>query len=61
MNSLVTVDQWVAMFKELGLTEEQMQQWHRIFEKKHPQGHQNFLAWLGLSKEKIEEIRKHSA
>ncbi len=56
----VTVKDWIEMFRELGLNEAQMQQWHRLFENRHPQGHQEFLQWLGLPAQKIEEIRTQS-
>lgn len=55
----VTVDQWVEIFKETGLSEDDMKKWHQVFEKKHPEGHQSFLEWLGLEKSRIEEIRKN--
>lgn len=55
--SNVTVDQWVEMFREIGLTEKDMRRWHSIFEQKHPQGHQSFLKWLGLDDARIKEIR----
>lgn len=60
MSEHVTVEDWVAMFRELGLTEAQMHQWHRLFESRHPQGHQSFLEWLGLPAQKIESIRLQS-
>ena len=56
----VTVKDWIEMFRELGLNEAQMHQWHRLFEIRHPQGHQEFLEWLGLPAQKIEEIRTQS-
>ncbi len=54
----VTVDQWKEIFTETGLSAEDMQKWHQVFEKKHPEGHQSFLAWLGLEKSHIAEIRQ---
>lgn len=52
------VSQWVKMFKEIGLTEQQMSRWHHIFEMQHPAKHQSFLEWLQIEPEKIAEIRK---
>lgn len=57
MNS-ITVEQWTALFEEIGLSEETMHKWHRLFEERHPEGHQNFLQWLGLDENRIQKIRK---
>lgn len=57
MQNRVSKDQWIAMFREIGLTEEQMSEWHRLFEERHPEGHAGFLAWLGISETEIGEIR----
>ena len=59
MKNHVTVDEWVAMFEEVGLDEAKRAQWHKLFERKYPAGHQGFLEWLGLKPEKIDEIRAH--
>lgn len=53
-------ENWVAMFAEIGLTDEQMTAWHRLFEKRHPEHHQDFLAWLGIPVAEIAEIRRNS-
>ena len=55
----VTVDQWKEIFWEMGMSDEDMNKWHRIFENKYPDGHQSFLEWLGIEKSQIEEIRKN--
>lgn len=60
MHNHVTVQEWVSMFKEIGLDEETMMKWHRLFETRHPEGHQGFLEWFGLSTEEIERIRLKS-
>ncbi|MEM5787596.1 MAG: hypothetical protein AAGU11_09775 [Syntrophobacteraceae bacterium] len=60
MQNQVSVDEWVKMFREIGLEEETMKRWHRIFESRHPEAHQSFLEWLGLPSEKIEVIRTNS-
>lgn len=57
----VTVEQWVEMFRAIGLKDEDMHQWHREFERRHPGGHESFLKWLGLPAERIAEIRRQSA
>ncbi len=60
MQNNVGKEQWIAMFKEIGLAEETMDQWHRLFEQRHPQGHESFLQWLGLSSAEIARIRANS-
>ncbi len=60
MNNQVKVDEWVAMFEEIGLDRAQMERWHKVFEARHPAGHQSFLQWLGLAPEDIDRIRAKS-
>lgn len=57
MQNNVSKDQWVAMFREIGLTEDATMKWHRLFETRHPDGHAAFLAWLGISPDEITRIR----
>jgi hypothetical protein len=57
MDSKVSKDQWVAMFREIGLSEDDMMKWHRLFESRHPDGHEAFLAWLGIPPDEIVQIR----
>ena len=57
----VDVDQWTAMFRDVGLSEADMHQWHALFESRHPEGHQGFLEWLRLPAERIAQIRRESA
>jgi hypothetical protein len=57
----VTVDQWVELFRAIGLEEETMHKWHVEFERRYPEGHQGFLEWLNLPAGRIAEIRKSSA
>lgn len=57
MQGNVSKDEWVAMFRRIGLGEEAMDRWHRDFERRHPDGHEGFLAWLGLSPDEILAIR----
>ncbi|GAB7027858.1 MerR family transcriptional regulator [Geotalea toluenoxydans] len=61
MKGTVTVDEWVARFRAIGLDDGAMNKWHSLFERENPSGHQSFLEWLGLSQEKIAEIRSKSA
>jgi hypothetical protein len=50
-------DKWVLLFKEIGLDEETMVQWHRAFETRFPEGHQSFLEWLNIEADEIRHIR----
>lgn len=58
MKNKVTVDEWVSRFRAIGLDDAAMQNWHRLFEKENPEGHQSFLEWLGLPPDRIAEIRR---
>lgn len=60
MERQVNVKEWVAMFREIGLDDQTMMQWHRIFETRHPEAHQSFMEWLGLPAEEIQRIRSMS-
>ena len=57
MKNHVNVDEWVAMFQEIGLDEVKMKQWHKVFEARHPDGNQRFLEWLALPPKEIDRIR----
>jgi len=58
--AIVNVNDWVAMFREIGLDESEMHKWHQLFETRHPAGHQGFLEWLGLKPDEINRIRAQS-
>ncbi len=60
MQKSIAKDQWVGMFREIGLDDAAMKKWHQIFEKRHPQGHQAFLEWLGLSPAEVQKVRSES-
>ena len=60
MKKHVNVEEWVAMFEEIGLDHAQMERWHKVFETRHPEGHQGFLEWLGLEPGDIDRIRSKS-
>ena len=56
-NDAMNKDQWVSLFREIGLDDKAMVQWHREFEARYPDGHQSFLEWLSLSQDEIKGIR----
>ncbi len=60
MKKHVNVDEWIAMFQEVGLNQAKRLQWHKLFETRHPDGHQSFLEWLGLPPKEIDRIRAAS-
>jgi len=60
MSQKVTVEEWVRRFRACGLDDAGMKQWHRLFEQENPDGHQDFLEWLGLPPERIVTIRADS-
>ena len=60
MKNHVSADEWVAMFEEVGLDQAKRLQWHKLFEARHPAGHQSFLEWLGLPPKEIDRIRAAS-
>ncbi len=61
MVNKVTVEEWVARFRAIGLDQGAMERWHTLFERENPAGHESFLQWLGLPAERIAEIRSKSA
>jgi hypothetical protein len=58
--TFVTKDQFVALLRECGITEAQMQSLHRLFEKRHPEAHEAFLRALQLDDETVSSIRQKS-
>ena len=60
MQPNVSKEDWVAMFREVGISDDTMMKWHRLFESRHPEGHGDFLAWLGIPSDEITNIRAKS-
>lgn len=50
-------ENWVLLFKAIGLDEATMVKWHQAFETRFPDGHQSFLEWLNIPDEEITRIR----
>ena len=59
-NVTVTKEQWVEVLDAAGVDEAGRQRWHKVFEKRYPEGHQAFLQWLRLPADEIERIRDWS-
>jgi len=49
-------DDWVALFREIGLDEATMRRWHVAFERRSPDAHRSFLEWLNLPDAEITRI-----
>lgn len=60
MKKTIGKEQWIDLFREVGLNDEIMEKWHKLFESRHPEAHADFLSWLGLPQNEIEAIRTHS-
>jgi hypothetical protein len=60
MQNFISKDDWVDMFREVGLSDEAMKKWHHLFETRHPDGHAGFLNWLGIASDEINKIRANS-
>ena len=56
-NETMNKEQWVVLFRTVGLDDKTMTRWHHEFEARYPDGHQSFLEWLGISEEEIKSIR----
>ena len=53
-------DEWVEMFREIGLDDNTMRHWHVRFEARHPEAHQSFLEWLEVTEADAQRIREAS-
>jgi hypothetical protein len=56
-NEVMNKEKWVLLFKEIGLDEATMIQWHKEFETRYPDGHQSFLEWLNIEASEIRQVR----
>jgi hypothetical protein len=53
----VDVKLWVRMLRAAGMDEDDMHRWHSEFERRAPEGHNEFLLSLGLPKHEVDEAR----
>jgi DNA-binding transcriptional MerR regulator len=51
---------WTDMFRAIGMSDEDMRQWHCNFEQSMPDAHADFLHSLGLEAQEIQRIRAWS-
>ena len=54
---MVTKERWVEIMRAAGLSEQDMTNWHRYFEKMEPLEHLEFLESPGIPPEEITRIR----
>lgn len=57
-NDMITKDRWIEIMRAAGLTDDDMHNWHRQFEKLEPDAHQEFLESLGIDADEIQQIRE---
>ncbi len=54
---IMNKQRWVNLLQACGMDEQQMRQWHRLFEHEAPEAHQDFLESLGIDQDEIMAIR----
>ena len=57
-DEMITKDRWIEIMRAAGLSDEDMHNWHRQFERLEPDAHQEFLESLGIEAEEIQKIRQ---
>ncbi len=57
-NDMITKDRWVEIMRAAGLSDDDMHNWHRQFERLEPDAHQEFLESLGIDAGEIRQIRE---
>ena len=59
-HSMLNKEQWVALMRATGLTDDDMHTWHKEFEKMSGEAHEEFLTTLGVGAEEVKKIRAWS-
>ena len=49
---------WVEMLEAAGMDQNARERWHKEFERRAPEGHNEFLISLGIPKEEVARIRR---
>ena len=52
--------QWVRLLESIGMSDDDMMQWHREFERRMPEAHQDFLESLNIPADEVRRIRARS-
>jgi hypothetical protein len=53
-------ERWSGIMAAAGMSDNDMRNWHREFEAREPQAHQEFLESLNLDTAEVERIRRWS-
>ncbi len=51
---------WIEMLRAAGMDQGGMERWHREFERRAPEAHNEFLLSLGIPQEEVAKIRSYS-
>jgi DNA-binding transcriptional MerR regulator len=51
---------WVEMLRAAGMDQNAMNRWHTEFERRSPEGHNEFLVSLGIPQDEVVRIRRWS-
>jgi DNA-binding transcriptional MerR regulator len=57
---MISKERWVDIMRAAGLSDQDMQNWHKQFEKMEPEAHQEFLESLGIKTDEVLKIREWS-
>ncbi len=58
---MLNKEQWVQLFRNVDMSDDDMHRWHKEFEKMSPEAHGEFLGILGIDAEETAKIREWSA
>jgi DNA-binding transcriptional MerR regulator len=57
---VMTKERWTSIMRAAGMSDEDMRHWHREFEAREPEGHQEFLESLNIDADEVARIRSWS-
>jgi DNA-binding transcriptional MerR regulator len=57
---VVDVELWVEMLEAAGMDQNARKRWHTEFERRAPEGHDEFLVSLGIPQKEVARIRRWS-
>jgi MerR family transcriptional regulator, thiopeptide resistance regulator len=57
---MITKEKWISIMEASGFTDQDMQRWHREFERAAPDEHREFLQFLHIPELEIDSIREWS-
>jgi DNA-binding transcriptional MerR regulator len=56
----MTKERWTSIMEAAGMSDQDMMNWHKEFEAREPEGHQEFLESLNIDSVEIQQIRQQS-